>query len=164
MPDHPRTLARYNRWANDRLYAACRSLGDDAYRADRGAFFGSIHRTLNHILVGDRAWLGRLEGVDRGIRSLDQILYDDLPALAEARSEEDARIIAFADGLEPERLEEPLVYRSIAGEAQETPIGLAILHMINHATHHRGQIHCMLCQVPTDPPPLDLIYFLRENA
>lgn len=162
LPDHLRTLARYNRWANERLYAACRALADETYRADRGAFFGSIHGTLNHILVGDRAWLGRLEGVDRGIRSLDQILYDDLPALAEARSEEDARIIAFADGLVPERAEEPLVYRTIAGEAQETPIGLVVLHMINHATHHRGQVHGLLSQVPTDPPPLDLIYFLRE--
>ena len=109
MRDHPRTLARYNRWANRRLYEACGALEDDAYRADRGAFFGSIHRTLNHILVGDRAWMGRLEGIDRGIRSLDQILFDDLPSLTDARTEEDARIIAFVDRLEPEQLDEPLV-------------------------------------------------------
>lgn len=161
-PEHLRTLAHYNRWANQRLYAACRALDDDAYRADRGAFFGSIHRTLNHILVGDRAWLGRLEGIDRGIRSLDQIFYDDLPSLADARAQEDARIIAFVDRLDPEQFEAPLVYRTIAGETQETPIGLVVTHMINHATHHRGQVHCMLSQVPMDPPPLDLIYFLRE--
>jgi len=164
LSDHLRTLARYNHWANERLFDACRALDDDAYRAERGAFFGSIHRTLNHILVGDRAWLSRLEGVDRGIRSLDQILYDDLPSLVDARMEEDARIIAFVDGLAPEQLDEPLVYRTIAGKAQETPIGLVVLHMINHATHHRGQVHCMLSQIPTDPPPLDLIYFLREIA
>jgi uncharacterized damage-inducible protein DinB len=164
LSDHLRTLARYNHWANQPLFDACRALADETYRADRGAFFGSIHRTLNHILVGDRAWLGRLEGIDRGIRSLDQILYDDLPDLTVARTEEDARIIAFVDGLDPERLEEPLVYRTIAGEAQETAIGLVVLHMINHATHHRGQIHCMLSQIPTDPPPLDLIYFLREQS
>jgi uncharacterized damage-inducible protein DinB len=157
-----RTLARYNRWANRRLYEACGALDDDAYRADRGAFFGSIHRTLNHILVGDRAWLGRLEGIDRGIRSLDQILFDDLPSLTDARMEEDARIIAIVDGLDAASLEQPLVYRTIAGEIQETPIGLVVIHMLNHATHHRGQVHCMLCQIPTDPPPLDLIYFLRE--
>jgi uncharacterized damage-inducible protein DinB len=159
-----RTLGRYNRWANRRLYEVCHALEGDAYRADRGAFFGSIHRTLNHILVGDRAWLGRLEGVDRGIRALDQILYDDLPALTDARTKEDARIIAFVDGLDAERLDAPLVYRTIAGEAQETPTGLVVLHMINHATHHRGQVHCMLSQIPTDPPPLDLIYYLREKG
>ena len=161
-PDHLRTLARYNRWANQRLYAACRALDDETYRADRSAFFGSIHGTLNHILVGDRAWLSRLQGADRGIRSLDQILYDDLPTLTDARTEEDARIIAFVDGLDPEQLDEPLVYRTISGEAHETPIGLVVLHMINHATHHRGQVHGLLSQIPTDPPPLDLIYFLRE--
>ncbi len=160
MRDHLRTLARYNHWANERLYAACRALDDDAYFANRGAFFGSIHRTLNHILVGDRAWLGRLEGIDRGIRSLDQILHEDLRALTDARYEEDSRIIAFTDGLDTASLEQPLVYRTIAGEAQETPVGLVVTHMINHATHHRGQVHCMLGQIPTDPPPLDLIYFV----
>jgi uncharacterized damage-inducible protein DinB len=108
--------------------------------------------SFNHILVGDRAWLGRLEGVDRGIQSLDHILYDDLPDLTVARTEEDARIIAFVDGLAPEQLEHALVYRTIAGEAHETPIGLVVLHMINHATHHRGQVHCMLSQIPAAPP------------
>src|SRR4051794_30228644 len=70
-------LARYNAWANERLYAACGELADTERKAPRPAFFGSIHRTLNHLLVGDRVWLSRLAGEAHGIASLDQELYED---------------------------------------------------------------------------------------
>lgn len=160
--DHLRTLARYNAWANRRLFAACDALPAAAYLADRGAFFGSIHGTLNHILVADRAWLGRLQGNDPGVHSLDQILCPDFHSLSQARTEQDARLIAFVDALPPVRLEAVLHYRNMAGERHHTPVGAVLLHMINHATHHRGQAHCLLSQVPVEPPPLDLIYFLRE--
>lgn len=62
-----RLLARFNQWVNERLYDCIAGLSDDAYRMDRQAFFGSIHHTLNHLLVVDRLWTGRLEGIDRGI-------------------------------------------------------------------------------------------------
>ena len=84
--DHFKTMAAYNRWANGRLYDACAGLGDAERKRDRAAFFGSIHNPLNHILVGDRAWLARIEGVSDGGTPLDTVLYDDFGGAAGRRS------------------------------------------------------------------------------
>ena len=154
-------MARYNAWANDRLYTACAALPEAEYMKARGAFFGSIHGTLNHILLGDKAWMGRLEGVAASFDGLDQILHDDFAGLSDARTTEDRHIATFTERLRPAHLEDIVTYRNHAGEAQETPVRWILTHMLNHATHHRGQVHGMLSQVPVDPPPLDLIYFMR---
>ncbi|MCG8510400.1 MAG: DinB family protein [Rhodospirillales bacterium] len=164
MKDHLRTLAAYGAWANERLYGAIAGLSDDDYRADRGAFFGSIHGTLNHILVADRLWMGRLVDDMPDIPTLDTILHDHFTDLRAARRAEDKRIADFVGSLPPARLDDVLSYRTMAGDANRTPIGLVLTHMFNHATHHRGQVHGLLSQVPADPPPLDLIYFLRESG
>jgi uncharacterized damage-inducible protein DinB len=155
--DYFRRFARYNRWANDRLYAACATLSTEDYRAQRPAFFGSIHNTLNHILVADRIWLGRFEAKPSGIKRLDEILYDDLTALQQARETEDARILAFTDGLSDTAIARSLAYRNMAGEEKATPLGWALAHFFNHQTHHRGQVHGMLSGTPVAPPSLDLI-------
>jgi uncharacterized damage-inducible protein DinB len=164
MTDLFRILARYNAWANRRLYGACAALPDAEYRAERGAFFGSIHGTLNHILVADRIWQSRFTDEAHGIPTLDTVLYDDFSQLREARTAEDARMVDLVDGMNDARFKQILAYRNMAGETVETPIGLVLAHLFNHATHHRGQVHGMLSQVPADPPPLDLAYFLREAA
>jgi len=162
-PDHFRTFARYNAWANDRLYAACARLPDAEFRAPRQAFFGSIMGTLNHILVGDRAWLGRLEGVPSGIARLDDILFEDLVELTQARVAEDRRIGALMDRLDAEALARDLVYRTMAGVEYRTPVVWVLSHLFNHQTHHRGQAHALLSQTTVAPPSLDLIYFLRDQ-
>jgi uncharacterized damage-inducible protein DinB len=156
-------FGRYNAWANRRLYEACAALSAPDYRAERPSFFGSIHATLNHILVGDRVWMGRLEGVPSGIERLDQILCDEFADLKAARESEDARILGFVSGLAEETIAGTLRYRNMAGEAQETPLAWTLAHFFNHQTHHRGQVHGMLSGTPVAPPPLDLIYFLRED-
>ena len=161
MRDYFLTLARYNAWANTRLYRACLALSEADYRAPRGAFFGSIHGTLNHILVGDRIWMARFNGGDAGIKRLDTILHDDRDALWQARQAEDAGIVAFVEAMAPARLEEILDYRTTIGTSLSTPLSLVLGHMFNHETHHRGQVHGLLSQVPVDPPPLDLLYFTR---
>ncbi len=160
---HFRRLARYNRWANRRLYAACGSLAEATYFAPRAGFFPSLHKTLNHILAADRIWLGRIEGRPSGVLALDQILFPDLASLAAARAAEDERILALADGLNGERLDEELAYRTMAGEPQATPLRLVLTHVFNHQTHHRGQAHAMLSGTDVPPPSLDLILFLREE-
>src|SRR4030095_8512184 len=114
-------FARYNAWANRRLYEACAALSLEDYRAARPSFFGSIHATLNHILVGDRVWMGRFEGVPSGIERLDQILYDAFAALKDAREAEDARILGFVGGLGEDAIARTLRYRHMAGEPHETP-------------------------------------------
>jgi uncharacterized damage-inducible protein DinB len=159
-----RRFARYNAWANRRLYDACAGLSASDYEANRPSFFGSIHATLNHILVGDRIWLSRFESRSTDIESLDEILYDGLPALTAARAAEDARILEFVGTLDEDTLASTLRYRNMAGAPQETPLAWTLAHLFNHQTHHRGQVHGMLSATPVPPPSLDLIYFLREDA
>lgn len=104
MLDHYRMFADYNRWANRRVYAAVSELSDSEYREDKGAFFGSLHGTLNHILVADRIWMKRFTKEGEAPSRLDAILHEDLNGLTAARVAEDERIIAWIDSLDEERL------------------------------------------------------------
>jgi len=98
-------LARYNCIANERLFTKCAQLDDAEYRKKRAGSFGSIHGLLNHILLGDRRWLGLFESGERLTPPLNQILYDDFSDLRSARTQEDARIEAFFSHLDPPLLE-----------------------------------------------------------
>jgi len=89
-------LAGYNAWANRRLYDAAAELDDADYRADHGAFFSSVHGTLNHLLVGDRIWMHRFTGEGPSLTKLDAILYEDFAELRAAREAEDDRIAAMS--------------------------------------------------------------------
>lgn len=156
-------MARFNQWANSHLYACVAGLGDEAYRRDRGAFFGSIHRTLNHLLVVDRLWSARIQNRESGIESLDQILFDDFEALRSARASEDEKLIALVDGLTDAELESPLRYRRIIGDGiEEARAGHMLITLFNHQAHHRGQVHLMLTQAGVAPPPLDVDFYLDE--
>ncbi len=156
-------MARFNTWANDRLYGCVAGLSEGAYRKDRKAYFGSIHNTLNHLLVVDRLWTCRLEGTDHGIESLDQILHDDFDSLHAARKTEDQGLVDLVDGLSEAALQSPVTYRRMIGEGTHTTRRDHILiTLYNHQTHHRGQVHAMLTQQGVDPPPLDVIYLLEE--
>ncbi len=162
--DHLPLMAGFNAWVNGRVYDCVAGLSDAAYREDRGAFFGSIHNTLNHLLVVDRLWTRRIEGVDHGIRALDQILHDDFEGLRAARAGEDERLIAVVDRLSAAgRLGEPVRYTRIIGPGpQETRCDHILITLYNHQTHHRGQVHAMLTQAGATPPPLDVVFFLEE--
>jgi uncharacterized damage-inducible protein DinB len=164
MKAHFQRMAAYNRWANERLYEAAGKLSPAALAAPRSGFFPSLLKTLNHILVGDAVWMGRLDGSGSpGITSLDQVLHTDFAALKAARRAMDERIVAFVGGVRPQRLDEDLVYRTMGGEAMVTPIGPVLAHFFNHQTHHRGQAHAMLSSTEVAPPSLDLILFLRDH-
>jgi uncharacterized damage-inducible protein DinB len=166
MREHFRTLARYNRWANARLYVAVGDLSVEEYRADRGVFFRSLHGTLNHLLVVDRLWLARVTGErDPGLPDrLDAILHDDRDALAAARAREDERVVAVVDGLDEERLTASLRYRTTLGWEHEQPVWEVLAHLFNHQTHHRGQAHAVLTGLGRKAPPMDLVLYLREAA
>ena len=164
LDEHFRLLAGFNAWANRRLYEAVSSLPEAEYCESRAcAFFNSIHGTLNHLLVVDRLWFGRVEGTDAGISSLDQILYDDFAALRAARQAEDARIVALVEGFDGAGLAQERRFRMITvPEEQALPVHLMLATVFNHQTHHRGQVHAMLSETEVAPPPLDIIYFARE--
>ena len=154
-------LARFNRWVNGQLFASVARLDDTAYRKDRKAFFGSIHNTLNHLLVVDRLWTSRIKRVEHGITSLKQIMFDDFAALRTDRGIEGDRLIELVDGLSDEQLASSVTYRRIAGGGDNRMrCDRALITLFNHQTHHRGQITCMLTQAGIDPGGLDVIDFL----
>ncbi len=156
MLDHFRLLAEYNRRANVRLYDACAALDEGELKRRRPAFFGSIHGTLNHILVGDRIWLARFSGARVPSTGLDAILYEDFDELRQARTREDARIIAFVADLSPGDLAATIRYVNNEGRTFEDSVAVLIAHLFNHQTHHRGQVHGMLSATAVPPPVLDL--------
>ena len=158
------SLARYNAWANRRLYDACAHLPEAEYMKPRPAFFGSLHGTLNHILVADRIWLARITHKPNPSLTLDQILYGDLVALRVAREAEDDHIVNVVAAVSERALDQPLAYATTTGARQQTPLRIVLAHFFNHQTHHRGQAHGLLSQTAVAPPPLDLIYFMRETA
>jgi uncharacterized damage-inducible protein DinB len=158
-------LAAYNRWANRRLYAAAAELEDADYRVDHGAFFGSVHGTLNHILTGDRIWLGRLTGQGDVPARLDQILYDSLEDLRAAREAEDGRIVSYVAALSDADLAGTVRYRTITGPVDiEQELLPVLINFFNHQTHHRGQAHCLLTRIANRAPSLDLLMFQRESG
>lgn len=156
-PDYARTMAAYNRWMNDRLYAACATLSDTERKRDRGAFFGSIHGTLNHLLHGDRAWLGRFTGRDLGCGRLGETLYEDFETLRAERARTDAEIGAWTTGLDRDRLAADFRYTSnVDGITRVLPTWVLVAHLFNHQTHHRGQLTTLLSQLGVDYGVTDL--------
>jgi uncharacterized damage-inducible protein DinB len=163
MKKHFVLMAKYNAWANARLFRMAGTLQDELYRKEVGAFFKSLHGTLNHLLTADRIWMRRLTGVGDHPDKLNAILFDDLPSLHAARLEEDSRIIGFVQGLEEPAFEEVLEYRTLNGTPQRQCRREILAHLFNHETHHRGQAHAILTVLGvTEPDPLDLLIMLRE--
>ena len=158
-------LAAYNAWANERLYAAAATLPDADYRAEGGAFFGSLHGTLNHILVGDRIWMHVFTGEGEKPSGLDTILYDDLESLGRARHAEDTRISAYIGSLGEADLAGVARYRTVRSPADiEQELAPLLLHFFNHQTHHRGQAHSLLTRARGEAPSLDLFIFQRQTG
>ena len=158
-------LAAYNAWANERLYDATERIADEDFRADRGAFFASLHGTLNHLLLGDRIWMHRFTGEGEEPVQLDAILYDEFEALRAARRAEDARIIAYIESLTDADLADAIRYRSTRNPADiEQILAPLLLHFFNHQTHHRGQAHCILTGLTGEAPSLDLLVYQRHTG
>lgn len=165
MKSHWQMFAAYNQWANARLYEAAAKLSDEDYRADHGTFFKSVHGTLNHLLVTDRAWMARFVQSSEPPPKLDAILFDQLADLKTARVTEDQRIIAYIDGLDEDALAGLLRYRAVSVPIEfEQVLALALAHWFNHQTHHRGQIHALLIRLTGTAPELDLLIYQRVSG
>ena len=174
FPDHYRFLARYNRWINQQLFDACESLPEADRQRDRGAFFGSIHRTLSHLIVADQVWLRRFVkgGADHGVAfaslddavldlpesyTLDMVLYTQWGDLRAKRSQLDLAIEAWTVELSDNFLQVNMRYCNSKGVQREHPAWQAISHFFNHQTHHRGQATTLLAQAGVDVGVTDLI-------
>jgi uncharacterized damage-inducible protein DinB len=159
-PGYVRVMAEYNRWQNENLYGAADGLDDTARKAPRGAFFGSIHATLNHLLWADQTWMSRLAGTPKSrVPGIAESvgLHETWDELKRERAAFDSVIVAWAERLDPAGLEGDLVWFSGAlGRELSKPRWLLVTHLFNHQTHHRGQVHCMLTQAGARPGSTDL--------
>ena len=158
-------FAGYNAWANRRLYDAAAQLSDGDYRADRGAFFKSMHGTLNHLLTADWVWMHRFTGQGPLPDRLDAINHERLSDLRTARETEDRRIVAYVESLDEAKLAGSIRYRRVSTpEEFVQPLMPALDHFFNHQTHHRGQAHSVLCSFGQRNLVLDLLAYQREEV
>jgi uncharacterized damage-inducible protein DinB len=150
-------LATYNAWMNERLFACAAELSDAQRKQDLGAFFKSLHGTLNHILVADESWLQRFRGQPVTMTSAAQEKHADFEALRVARRAMDAEIAAWAAALPDDFADRPFPFYSVAYRKNRViPGWAAVAHLFNHQTHHRGQATTLLMQLGKDPGATDL--------
>jgi uncharacterized damage-inducible protein DinB len=159
--------ARNNHWSNFRLYSACRQLPESEYFAQRASFFGSIHATLNHILIVDLLYLGRLQGKERVASDCDE-LYPDLISLEDRQLRVDCELIEYCTSQNAKSLGASISYRDSDGQAHSETVEGILAHVFMHQVHHRGQVHDMLSQTSVAPPQLDEFFLggdlpLRAN-
>ena len=147
QPAFVRTMAAYNAEMNRRLYAAAARLSDAERRKARGAFWGSIHGTLCHLLWGDQAWMSRFDYWPKPAVPQKESagLVAEFAELARLRHDADARISDWAQRVDAAWLAEDMVWFSQSAQKElRNPRGFLVTHFFNHQTHHRGQAHAMI--------------------
>lgn len=160
---HYQIMAEYNAWMNQKLYTICAEIPDEVRKSDRGAFFKSIHGTLNHLLFGDRVWLGRFTQTPFSAKIGDE-LHSEFAELQQEREKTDRQILAWVDQLSPDWLNRSLSYTSgVDGKTRTLPFWILVSHMFNHQTHHRGQLTTLLSQLGYDPGVTDLPWLPSLN-
>ena len=169
-------MAEYNRWMNFRLYDAAARLSEPQIFEDRGAFFGSLFDTLNHIAVADLMWLHRFAQHTRLIAlstlmagfptptTLRERVAHSLPELRELRTRVDGAISELASLVTEDHLSKTLSYSNTAGQKQAKNLGLLLQHFFNHQTHHRGQATTLLFQAGIDVGVTDLNALIASEA
>ncbi|WKL55792.1 DinB family protein [Asticcacaulis sp. ZE23SCel15] len=166
-------LAQYNQWMNAKLIAAIRPISHDDLWADRGAFFGSVMGTLNHLIVADIIWGKRLAGHTASgaltpihdypmPTGLNAVLYERLEDYIPARQALDHLMITYIDSLDDAALETPLSYVRGNNEPHTKTLGLVLTHIFNHQTHHRGQTTTLLSQMGIDVGVTDILVLIPE--
>ena len=164
MLEHFRMFADYNAWANTRLLNDLGSMSDEDWHRDAGLFFGSVLRTLNHILVADLIWTARFRGEPPRPKRLDEVLHEDRASLIQARRALDAEIVEWVGGLDDAALGGEFTYTPVTDPTPVTQqLAPALAHVFNHQTHHRGQVHAATTRFTNVSPAIDLIYFQRER-
>ncbi len=173
---HIRLMASYNKWMNVKVFDAAAKLTAEELAADKGAFFGSLLGTLNHIANGDTIWLRRfathpahyaaLEPVRQlpPPTSLAQMQFTDLAALRARRELLDDAIVAWADSVKAAELDHQLHYVNSRGEVGDKHFFSVVMHFFNHQTHHRGQATTLLSQAGFDVGVTDLLMLIPNSG
>ncbi len=155
--------AQYNKWANGILYGACSTVSDEDYYKDIGAYFKSIHGTLNHMYAADSVWLYRFTYTGEVPDTFDEPLFEELESLREARAILDERILSIVQQMSEEDFLKPFLFQTTRNPVLvEKPLLATMAHFFNHQTHHRGQVHAFLHQLGYKAPQIDMIHF-QEN-
>lgn len=170
---HFRIMAPYNAWMNAKVYDAAERLTAEELARDRGAFFGSIIGTLNHIAEADLIWLGRLAqhpifigrldlaGLPRS-DNVEAIVSGDIAKLRPIRERIDRLIVNFINSLSESDVDGVLEYRRANGTRYRKPLTSVLSHLFNHQTHHRGQITTLLTQAGIDVGVTDLLALIPD--
>ncbi len=164
-PAYCQKMARYNAWQNKGLRALVSDMEHADLMQDRGAFFGSTMGTLNHLLWADTLWMSRLDGgAGSDLTIQESVEMTPTPAVWGAdRFRMDARITLWAESLSAIDLVGDLTwYSGAAGREMSKPISLCVMHLFNHQTHHRGQVHAMLTQAGQKPADTDLPFMPED--
>ena len=168
-------MSRYNQHMNQKIIGVASQLDDEKLKCDRGAFFGSVLGSLNHIYVADIIWLRRFATHPRQYSSLKQLpeldsyteldltVAEDLDNMSEAREELDRVIINWCEEIEPADLETNLQYQNTKGMSFNKNFGQLIHNLFNHQTHHRGQISTLISQQGLDLGVTDLLAIIPEQ-
>jgi uncharacterized damage-inducible protein DinB len=152
-----RTMASYAVWMNGKLIACAATLSDDDRKRDLGAFFKSLHATLDHVNYGDMAWLARLDGGEKPSVPLGAMFDAHWDALVARRAALDTGLRRYASAATEESLAAIHTYTSsVDGTTRSLPAWVLATHLINHGTHHRGQATTLLKQLGVDPGSTDL--------
>jgi uncharacterized damage-inducible protein DinB len=164
-PTYVRLMANYNAEMNRRLYGAADRLPDEERKADRGAFWRSLHGTLSHLLWADTQWMSRFDDWTKpevGIKqSADMV--QDFATLQARREKADAAIVEWSEGVDEAWLAQDLVWFSGAAnrEMRKQRCKL-VVHFFNHQTHHRGQAHALLTACGEDTGDTDLFLVVPD--
>ncbi|MCC6708064.1 MAG: DinB family protein [Gammaproteobacteria bacterium] len=162
MKQHLQLLAGYHVWAFETLFEALLPLDDDRYRADCGLFFRSIHGTLNHLLVADSVWFGRVIGQPFTVSGLDAELESERETLEQRLCAHSAHWQHWLKDRSAAEIAAPLAYSNMSGTRFKQETATLLLHVVNHASHHRGQISAAITGFGLDAPEMDLIWYLRR--
>ena len=159
-----RTLTRYKAWADACLYESLAGVSDAALVAECKTRLGSIMRTLNHAYAMDLVWQAHLEGKPHGFSTRRPEIFSDLSSLRVAQTDIDEWYVAYAAELEPEAIDAVVEFEFIGGGRGAMTRSEILLHVVNHATYHRGHITDAMLQIPAPAPTTDFPVFVREQS
>lgn len=163
IESHFVSLARNNCWSNHRLHSACAGLSDGEYFAERASFFGSIHATLNHILIVDLLYLGRLTGKERVPLDCGE-LHRAFTSLREGQTAIDRELMGYCEALDAALLSSLVSFKRSDGSDHTECVADLLSHVFVHQIHHRGQVHDMLCATGVAPPQLDEFFLAGDRS
>jgi uncharacterized damage-inducible protein DinB len=162
MQQHLAKLSRYHRWATEKLFDSVALLTEEQYRKESGLFFGSVHGTLNHLLLVDQLWLSRIDGQPYPVNDLSHEIETEAKSLETALLNQCDLWFKTCAAMTDRRLTQMVKYRNTAGEPSRIKADDLLMHVFNHGTHHRGQISAVLVEFGVPVPEMDYYYFVQK--